>query len=407
MLTSIRLVQSYGRGQRGPAALLRADRPEHARRRRGGDRAGPVQLRHRAARGAGHLGDRVDRRAAGRPARRSPSARWCSSSSSRRTCSSPPARSSASGTRSARSSPASTASSTCSSSCRRSRTPPTPSPAPRLRRAVSAFQGVTFAYHAEPGDDAPPVLRDVTFEVRPGEVVALVGRSGAGKSTIAQLIPRLYDPDTGVVLVDGADLRRYTLESLRSQVSLVLQDTVLLSGTMAENIGYGIDGADPGADRAGGPAGRTRTTSSRPCRTATTPRSASAGRRSRAGSASASPSRAPSSGGRRSSCSTSRRPASTPTRRGSSSGRSASLMRGTTTIIISHDPSLVRCADRVLRGRGRRHRRGRARPPSPACGGRSLRGADAALVRRMTAAPTGRSATVGRPSDRRTTSSIA
>jgi ATP-binding cassette, subfamily B, bacterial len=115
-------------------------------------------------------------------------------------------------------------------------------PAPEFAGRL-AFQGVTFAYHAEPGDSAPPVLRDIGFEVRPGEVVALVGRSGAGKSTIAQLIPRLYDPDDGVVCIDGEDLRAYTLESLRSQVSLVLQDTVLLSGTIAENIGYGIEGA--------------------------------------------------------------------------------------------------------------------------------------------------------------------
>jgi ABC-type multidrug transport system fused ATPase/permease subunit len=119
---------------------------------------------------------------------------------------------------------------------------PDATPAPPLTGRL-AFQGVSFAYHAEPGDDAPPVLRDVSFEVRPGEVVALVGRSGAGKSTIAQLIPRLYDPDDGAVLVDGTDVRGYTLESLRSQVSLVLQDTVLLSGTVAENIGYGIEGA--------------------------------------------------------------------------------------------------------------------------------------------------------------------
>jgi ABC-type multidrug transport system fused ATPase/permease subunit len=121
---------------------------------------------------------------------------------------------------------------------------PDAEPAPPLTGRL-AFRDVGFAYHAQPGDDAPAVLRDVDFEVRPGEVVALVGRSGAGKSTIAQLIPRLYDPDRGAVLVDGVDLRRYTLESLRSQVSLVLQDTVLLSGTLAENIGYGIEGATP------------------------------------------------------------------------------------------------------------------------------------------------------------------
>ena len=75
----------------------------------------------------------------------------------------------------------------------------------------------------------------------PGEVVALVGFSGAGKSTIAQLVPRLYDPDEGTVLVDGLDLRSLTLASLRRQISLVLQETVLLSGSVAENIGYGVE----------------------------------------------------------------------------------------------------------------------------------------------------------------------
>ncbi|MGH8970903.1 MAG: ATP-binding cassette domain-containing protein, partial [Actinomycetes bacterium] len=85
--------------------------------------------------------------------------------------------------------------------------------------------------------------RDVDFAVAPGEVVAIVGASGAGKSTIAQLVPRLYDPDEGAVLVDGMDVRSVTLESLRGQVSLVLQDTVLLTGTVGENIAYGVEHA--------------------------------------------------------------------------------------------------------------------------------------------------------------------
>jgi ABC-type multidrug transport system fused ATPase/permease subunit len=120
-------------------------------------------------------------------------------------------------------------------------------PAPRLRGRL-AFDGVTFGYPGEgerrgvaPGEPGPTVLDRVSFDVAPGEVLALVGPSGAGKSTIAQLIPRLYDPDSGAVRVDGADLRRFTLDSLRSQVSLVLQDTVLLSGSVAENIGYGLE----------------------------------------------------------------------------------------------------------------------------------------------------------------------
>lgn len=123
-------------------------------------------------------------------------------------------------------------------------------PAPALRGAVQ-LRDVSFAYHAEQeapredsdrraGDDGrPAALRDVSFTIEPGEIVALSGPSGAGKSTIAQLIPRLYDPDRGSVLVDGHDIRNFTLESLRYQVSMVLQDTVLLSGSVADNIAYG------------------------------------------------------------------------------------------------------------------------------------------------------------------------
>jgi ABC-type multidrug transport system fused ATPase/permease subunit len=112
------------------------------------------------------------------------------------------------------------------------------------------FDHVSFAYPAEHEDGSqasqrPKVLHDIDFKIAPGEIVSLVGSSGAGKSTIAQLVPRLYDPDEGAVLVDGLDVRQLTLSSLRSQVSLVLQDTVLLNGTVGENIGYGIADATP------------------------------------------------------------------------------------------------------------------------------------------------------------------
>jgi ABC-type multidrug transport system fused ATPase/permease subunit len=110
------------------------------------------------------------------------------------------------------------------------------------------FDHVGFTYPAEHedgsvADSRPPVLHDISFEVAPNEVLALVGYSGSGKSTIAQLIPRLYDPDSGAVLVDDINVKWLTLASLRSQVSLVLQETLLLSGTVAENIAYGVDGA--------------------------------------------------------------------------------------------------------------------------------------------------------------------
>ena len=121
--------------------------------------------------------------------------------------------------------------------------------APTLTGALK-FDHVSFAYPAEhedgsEADQRPKVLHDIDFEVARGEVVSLVGSSGAGKSTIAQLLPRLYDPDEGAVLVDGIDVRRLTLSSLRGQVSLVLQDTVLLNGSVADNIGYGIADATP------------------------------------------------------------------------------------------------------------------------------------------------------------------
>ena len=119
--------------------------------------------------------------------------------------------------------------------------------APELQGRL-AFSHVGFTYPAEHADgtsaeNRPAVLLDVDFEVAPGEVVSLVGPSGAGKSTVAQLIPRLYDPDAGEVLIDGIPIKSMTLQSLRSQVSLVLQDTVLLAGSVAENIAYGIEHA--------------------------------------------------------------------------------------------------------------------------------------------------------------------
>jgi ABC-type multidrug transport system fused ATPase/permease subunit/aminoglycoside phosphotransferase (APT) family kinase protein len=119
-------------------------------------------------------------------------------------------------------------------------------PAPALRGRVE-FENVSFAYQLDPEDAAGvavgegrrQALSNVSFKASPGEVVALVGHSGAGKTSIAQLLPRLYDPQKGRVLLDGHDVRSFTLESLRSQISMVLQETVLFSGTVADNISYG------------------------------------------------------------------------------------------------------------------------------------------------------------------------
>ncbi len=114
---------------------------------------------------------------------------------------------------------------------------PNAQPAPDFRGAVR-FDGVTFGYER----DHPPVLEEIDLDVRPGERVALVGASGIGKSTVASLLLRLYDPDAGRVLIDGVDIRKYTLESLRRQVSIVLQDSILFAASVRDNISYGHDG---------------------------------------------------------------------------------------------------------------------------------------------------------------------
>lgn len=121
-------------------------------------------------------------------------------------------------------------------------------PAPRFRGEIK-FRGVSFAYRPDPTDETPngaepPLCLDrIDFTIRPGQVLALVGRSGAGKSTIAQLLPRLYDPQAGQVLIDGYNVRRLQIASVRQQISMVLQETMLFSGTVAENIAYGLPDA--------------------------------------------------------------------------------------------------------------------------------------------------------------------
>lgn len=101
-----------------------------------------------------------------------------------------------------------------------------------------AFEDVSFSYETR-----EHTLRHISFVVEPGETLALVGPTGAGKSTLASLIPRLYDPREGRVRIDDVDVRNLTLESLRSQFSIVLQEPLLFSGTIAQNIRYGKPGA--------------------------------------------------------------------------------------------------------------------------------------------------------------------
>jgi ATP-binding cassette subfamily B protein len=117
------------------------------------------------------------------------------------------------------------------------RNAPRPVHRARIEGAVR-FEDVEFGYHP-----AQPVLRGVSFDVRPGEMIGLVGHTGAGKSTLINLLTRLYDVDSGAILIDGVDIRNIPLEDLRRQVGLVMQDTILFDGTIAENIAYGSPGA--------------------------------------------------------------------------------------------------------------------------------------------------------------------
>ena len=105
-------------------------------------------------------------------------------------------------------------------------------------RAAIAFDQVSFAYNEQ-----HPVLEGIDLRISPNQIVALVGGTGAGKSTLMSLVPRFYDPSAGVVSLDGRDVRAITKKSLRAQIAIVLQDTLLFSTTIRENIAYGRPGA--------------------------------------------------------------------------------------------------------------------------------------------------------------------
>ena len=96
------------------------------------------------------------------------------------------------------------------------------------------FEHVAFSYQPD-----APLLRDITFSVAPGEFLGIVGATGSGKSSIASLIPRFYDPTSGRILIDGHDIRDFTLRGIRRHIGFVLQETVLFHGTVRENIAYG------------------------------------------------------------------------------------------------------------------------------------------------------------------------
>lgn len=108
---------------------------------------------------------------------------------------------------------------------------------PDAFRGEIEFDDVAFAYASD-----APVLQRVSFTIKPGQMVGIVGATGGGKSTIVSLIPRFYDPTAGKVKIDGVDIREYKLQALRNQIGYVLQDTVLFRGTIRDNIAYGRAG---------------------------------------------------------------------------------------------------------------------------------------------------------------------
>lgn len=118
--------------------------------------------------------------------------------------------------------------------------PAQPVALPRPIRGALRFEGVSFHYPTRPDAAA---LHDFTLDVRPGETVALVGPSGAGKSTVFSLLLRFYDPQSGRISIDGVDLRAITLADLRGAIALVPQETVIFSGSAADNIRFGREGA--------------------------------------------------------------------------------------------------------------------------------------------------------------------
>ena len=118
--------------------------------------------------------------------------------------------------------------------------PPAKAPVQEVKDGSIRFDHVTFKYKHGSGQ---PVLNDITFDVKPGETLGIIGGTGSAKSSLVQLIPRLYDAETGTVSVGGVDVRDYNLDVLRREVSMVLQKNVLFSGTILDNLRWGNENA--------------------------------------------------------------------------------------------------------------------------------------------------------------------
>ena len=118
--------------------------------------------------------------------------------------------------------------------------PPAKAPVQEVRDGSIRFDHVTFKYKHGSGQ---PVLNDITFDIKPGETLGIIGGTGSAKSSLVQLIPRLYDAETGTVSVGGVDVRDYDLDVLRHEVSMVLQKNVLFSGTILDNLRWGNENA--------------------------------------------------------------------------------------------------------------------------------------------------------------------
>ena len=118
--------------------------------------------------------------------------------------------------------------------------PPAKAPVQEVRDGSIRFDHVTFKYKHGSGQ---PVLNDITFDIKPGETLGIIGGTGSAKSSLVQLIPRLYDAETGTVSVGGVDVRDYNLDVLRREVSMVLQKNVLFSGTILDNLRWGNENA--------------------------------------------------------------------------------------------------------------------------------------------------------------------